>query len=94
MEPALAPRPPGTAKMSDESFLLRQALNAFSRDEQLVCIWKLAGLSSREIAQHHGRSAAAIDALFARAKRKLQRALREQEPSDGSDGQDSRGSPP
>lgn len=80
--------------MADDPIVLRQVLNALSREEQLVCIWKIAGFSSREIAQHHGRSVAAIDALFAQAKRKLRSALREQEPRDGGDRHDSRGSTP
>lgn len=57
---------------------LRQVLDELSQDERLVCIWKRAGFSSKEIAEYQGRSVASIDALFSRVKQKLRTLLREQ----------------
>lgn len=50
-------------------------LARLSPEERLVCVWKKAGYSSLEIAQFQGRSVAAVDTLFSRAKQKLRRAL-------------------
>jgi len=55
--------------------LLREMLGRLSREERLVCLWKKAGFSSQEIAKYQGRSVAAVDTLFSRAKQKLRRAL-------------------
>ena len=68
---------PWTDEMADEPALLRQVLNTLSREEQLVCIWKIAGFSSEQIAQYYGRSPTSIDAVFVQAIRKLRRALDE-----------------
>lgn len=59
---------------------LRAVLGKLSKEERLVCIWKRAGFSSRDIAKHNGRSVASVNATFARARRKLRRALRELKP--------------
>ena len=64
--------------MTDDRILMRRALEKLSHTERLVCIWKLAGFSTRDIARHLGRSNSAIDSLFTRAKRKLRRSLRDQ----------------
>lgn len=58
---------------------LREALSKLSRDERLVCIWKRAGFSSRDIAKHQGGSVASVNAVFARARRKLRESLSELE---------------
>jgi hypothetical protein len=34
---------------------LRRVLGQLSREERLICIWKRAGFSTREIANHHHR---------------------------------------
>ena len=59
----------------EERDKLRKVLGKLSREERLVCIWKRAGFSTREIADHHGRSVASIDKLFAHARRKLRQLL-------------------
>ena len=64
--------------MTDDRVLMRRALEKLSHTERLVCIWKLAGFSTRDIARHLGRSNSAIDSLFTRAKRKLRRSLHTQ----------------
>lgn len=56
---------------------LRKVLGKLSREERLVCIWKRAGFSSQEIAHHNARTVASVDGLFARAKEKLRKLLRE-----------------
>lgn len=37
--------------MPDDSNKLRQALDELSHHERLVCIWKIAGFSTRDIAR-------------------------------------------
>jgi DNA-directed RNA polymerase specialized sigma24 family protein len=63
--------------MAEDPVWMREALDMLTPQERLICIWKIAGFSSRQIAQHEGRSVADVDKLFAGAKRKLQRALRQ-----------------
>ena len=65
----------GTAEDVERTILLREVLGKLSQDERLVCLWKKAGFSSQEIAKYQGRSVAAVDTLFSRAKQKLRRAL-------------------
>jgi RNA polymerase sigma factor (sigma-70 family) len=61
--------------MGEDAARMRQVLDELSQDERLVCVWKLAGFSTQDIAAHMNRSESAIDALFARAKSKLRRSL-------------------
>lgn len=68
----------GMATMPDDPILMRQMLDQLSQTERLVCIWKLAGFSTRDISRHLGRSDAAIESVFASAKRKLRHSLRQQ----------------
>ena len=76
----------GTVEEVERTILLREMLGRLSREERLVCLWKKAGFSSQEIAKYLGRSAAAVDTLFSRAKQKLRRALgtgRDRSPGQG-----------
>jgi DNA-directed RNA polymerase specialized sigma24 family protein len=63
--------------MANDRIQMRRALEKLSHTERLVCIWKLAGFSTSDIANHLGRSNSAVDALYTRAKRKLRSSLRE-----------------
>jgi len=63
--------------MPDDPDFLRRVLGALTRDEQLVCIWKIAGFSDRAIAQHLGRSDVEVNSLFAKTKSKLRKHLRD-----------------
>jgi len=72
---ATVPSASGTAEEIERDILLREVLGKLSQEERLVCLWKKAGFSSQEIAQHQGRSVAAVDTLFSRAKQKLRKAL-------------------
>ena len=65
----------GTAEDVERRLLLRELLATLSREERLVCLWKQAGFSSQEIADHRGRSVEAVDTMFSRAKQKLRMAL-------------------
>jgi len=65
----------GTAEDVERRLLLRELLAKLSREERLVCLWKQAGFSSQEIADHRGRSVEAVDTMFSRAKHKLRMAL-------------------
>src|SRR5688500_18659930 len=65
----------GTAEDVERRLLLRELLAKLSREERLVCLWKQAGFSSQEIADHQGRSVEAVDTMFSRAKQKLRMAL-------------------
>ncbi len=76
---ATVPAASGTAEEVERAILLREVLDRLSPEEKLVCIWKKAGWSSQEIAEHQGRSVTAVDTLFSRAKAKLRKALGVQE---------------
>lgn len=65
----------GTPEQIERDILLREVLAQMTADERMVCIWKKAGFSSQEIAQHRGSSAAAVDTVFSRAKQKIRRLL-------------------
>jgi RNA polymerase sigma factor (sigma-70 family) len=65
----------GSAEQIERNILLREALSALSAEERLVCVWKKAGFSSQEIAELQGRTAAAVDTLFCRAKQKVRETL-------------------
>ena len=54
---------------------LREVLGKLSKEERLVCIWKRAGFSSRDIATFNGQSVASVNRVYARARRKLRDAL-------------------
>lgn len=54
---------------------LREVLGKLSKQERLICIWKRAGFSSRDIATFNGQSVASVNRVFARARRKLRDAL-------------------
>lgn len=65
----------GSADDVERRILMREALDALSDDERMVCIWKTAGYSAQEIAVLQGRSVSAVDTLFSRAKQKLRQAF-------------------
>ncbi len=65
----------GTADQIERDVLLREVLETLTLDERLVCIWKKAGFTSREIADRRGGTAAAVDTLLSRVKQKVRRLL-------------------
>ena len=76
---AAVPAALGSPEEIERAILLREVLDKLSPEEKLVCIWKKAGYSSQEIAEHQGRTVTAVDTLFSRAKAKLRKALGVQE---------------
>jgi DNA-directed RNA polymerase specialized sigma24 family protein len=56
---------------------MRKVLQALSHEERLICIWKLGGYSTGEIARHLNCSESDVESLFARAKGTVRRLLHE-----------------
>jgi DNA-binding CsgD family transcriptional regulator len=65
----------GTPEEIERGILLRQVLETLTPEERLVCIWKKAGFSSREIADRRGGTAAAVDTLLSRVRQKVRKLL-------------------
>lgn len=65
----------GSAEQIERTILLKEALATLSDEERMVCVWKQAGFSSQEIARFQGRTVAAVDTLFCRAKQKVREVL-------------------
>lgn len=55
----------------ERDILVREVLTSLPPDERSVCVGKLLGFSSREIAKYRRSSAAAVDALFWRVRQKI-----------------------
>ena len=73
------PAPEGSPQQIESDVLFREVLAQLTPDEQLVCVWKKAGFSTKEIANHRRSSVTAVDTLFHRAKQKIRRILGVQE---------------
>jgi RNA polymerase sigma factor (sigma-70 family) len=65
----------GTAEDIERKLLLQELLSKLSREERLICLWKQAGFSSQEIADHQGRSVESVNTMFSRAKQKIRCAI-------------------
>jgi RNA polymerase sigma factor (sigma-70 family) len=63
----------GNRESVERAILLREVLDRLTPDERRVCLWKLAGHSSREIARFLGMTAGAIDTMLFRIKRKARK---------------------
>jgi RNA polymerase sigma factor (sigma-70 family) len=66
----------GTPEEIERKILFRQLLERLSPQEQMVAIWKRAGVSSRDIARHLGVSESAVNTMHCRIKHKLRKAVR------------------
>ena len=66
----------GTAQQIEDAVRLREAHDKLSEDQQMVCGLKEAGYSAIDIAEKRGCSPDAVNMVFSRAKRKLDRLLR------------------
>ncbi len=64
----------GSAERIESAILFEEILARLSPDERMVCVWKKAGFSSKEIAERLGSSVGAVDILFHRVKEKIQKA--------------------
>lgn len=58
----------------ERDILLRQVLALLPREERLICILKIAGFSSRDIAGRLGKSVTAVNVSFWRSSRKIRKA--------------------
>jgi RNA polymerase sigma factor (sigma-70 family) len=58
----------------EREILLREILTLLTPEERLICVWKTAGFSSREIAARLGRSVTGVNVAFWRATRKIRQA--------------------
>ena len=65
----------GSAEQIERSILIRELLDHLSLTERLICEWRLEGLTSHEIAERRGCTAAAIDVLMTRVRRRLRLLL-------------------
>lgn len=65
----------GTPDEIEQTILLRELLVRMSPDERLVCMWKKAGFSSQDIAARRGGTAAAVDKVLSRIRRKVRRFM-------------------
>ena len=70
---AAAPARRSTPQQIEHRILLREVLSTLSTEERLICVWKHAGFSSREISERLGRSTAGVDTMFSRARDRLRR---------------------
>ena len=52
-----APAPHSTPEQIEQRILLREVLSKLSGEERLICVWKHAGFSSREISERNRGSA-------------------------------------
>jgi DNA-directed RNA polymerase specialized sigma24 family protein len=58
----------------ERDILLRQVLALLSREDRVICILKIAGFSSRDIAGRLGKSVTAVNVSFWRSARKIRKA--------------------
>ena len=74
--------------MPENAVRLRRALSKLSQEERLICIWKIAGFSTGDIAEQTGRSEGTVNSMFENARSKLRRHLRISEPGGQEDSDD------
>ena len=65
----------GSPEELERRLLFRQVLESLSVEERLICAWKRAGYSSREIAARRGTTAAAVDKMLSRARERVRGQL-------------------
>lgn len=69
------PSAEGSPEQIEADLLFREVLAQLTADEKRVCVWKVAGFSSKEIAAYRDSSVSAVDTLFFRAKQKIRTLL-------------------
>jgi DNA-directed RNA polymerase specialized sigma24 family protein len=67
----------GSAERIESDILLEQMLARMTPEEQMLCMWKKLGYSSRQIAREQGTSVERVNTFFFRLKRKIREILRE-----------------
>lgn len=65
----------GSQEELERSILLRELLDRLPPAERVICVWRIEGLSSQEIAERRGGTAAAVDTLLSRIRRQLRTIL-------------------
>lgn len=80
------PAKTGTPEQMESAIHLAEVMARLTPEERLVCMWKKAGYTSQEIAEHRGTSPGAIDVLFTRTKQKI-RKLFASKTGDARDGE-------
>jgi len=66
----------GTPEQIEAGILVQEVLAQLTPEEQLICVWKRIGYSSREIAQQQGTTVERVNTFFHRVKRQVREALR------------------
>ena len=67
----------GTPEQIEADILLEEMLARMTPEEQMLCMWKKLGYSSRQIAKEQGTSIERVNTFFFRLKRKIREILRE-----------------
>jgi RNA polymerase sigma factor (sigma-70 family) len=65
----------GNPEDIERAILLDEILARLPPDERMVCVWKKAGFTSKDIGERLGLSASAVDTLFYRIRTKVQKML-------------------
>ena len=66
----------GTPEQIEAEILVRELLAQLTPDEQLLCVAKRLGFSSKEIAEEQGTTVERVNTFFHRVKQKMRVALR------------------
>ena len=67
----------GSQEQIEADILLEEMLARMTPEEQMLCMWKKLGYSSRQIAKEQGTSIERVNTFFFRLKRKIRDILRE-----------------
>ena len=67
----------GSQEQIEADILLEEMLARLTPEEQMLCMWKKLGYSSRQIAKEQGTSIERVNTFFFRLKRKIREILRE-----------------
>lgn len=73
---ARTPADAGSAEEIEQEVLQRELLDCLTDKEQTISIWKKAGFSSKEIAQHLGISVSSVDTTWFRVRQMLKDLLK------------------
>ena len=67
----------GSQERIESDILLEELLARMTPEEQMLCMWKRLGYSSRQIAKEQGTSIERVNTFFFRLKRKIREVLRD-----------------
>jgi len=66
----------GNQQQIELDILLRQLLDQLTPQERMVALWRKAGFSSKQVAEHLGLTVSAVDTMLFRIRQKLRSSLR------------------